>query len=63
MAQEAGVLVDTVAPIDIFCLTIGMASAWAQSSLTITATADDPAAVHAQRRSALERAVRASFCR
>jgi hypothetical protein len=40
-----------------------MASAWAQSSLTITATADEPEAVHAPRRAALAAAVRASFCR
>ena len=63
MAQAKGVLVDTMAPLDIFCLTIGMASAWAQSSLTITATADEPEATHAERRVALAAAVRASFCR
>ena len=63
MAQARGVLVDHVAPLEIFCLVIGMASAWAQSSLTITATADEPEAVHAARRTALAHAVRASFCR
>lgn len=62
-AQADGVLVTSVAAIDIFSLTIGMASAWAQSSLTITATADEPETVHARRRAALEAAVRASFCR
>ena len=62
-AQAAGVLVDSIAPIDVFSLVIGMASAWAQSSLTITATADEPEAVHATRRAALAAAVRASFCR
>ena len=35
----------------------------AQSSLTITATADEPETVHAARRTALAAAVRASFCR
>ena len=62
-AQQSGVLVDSVAALDIFSLTIAMASAWAQSSLTITATADEPEAVHAARRAALAAAVRASFCR
>ncbi|SER08100.1 TetR family transcriptional regulator [Microlunatus flavus] len=62
-AQVEGVLVDTVAPLDLFCLVIGMASAWAQSSLTITATGDEPEEVHAGRRAALAHAVRAAFCR
>lgn len=62
-AQADGILVDNVAALDLFSLTIGMASAWAQSSLTITATADEPEAVHAQRRTALAAAVRAAFCR
>ena len=63
VAQAEGVLVEEVAPLDMFCLVIGMASAWAQSSLTITATADEPAAVHDARRTVLADAVRASFCR
>ena len=63
MAQAEGVLVDTIAPLDIFSLVIGMVTAWAQSSMTITAAADEPEAVHARRRAALEAAVRASFCR
>lgn len=63
MAQAEGILVDTVDALDLFSLTIGMASAWAQSSLTITATADEPEVVHARRRAALQAAVRASFCR
>jgi AcrR family transcriptional regulator len=63
MAQAEGVLVDTMAPLDIFSLVIGMVTAWAQSSMTITATADEPEAVHAARRAALADAVRASFCR
>jgi len=62
-AQAAGVLRDAVPPLEVFCLTIGMASAWAQSSLTVTATADEPEAVHDQRRALLAAAVRASFCR
>jgi hypothetical protein len=62
-AQAEGVLVDHVAPLEIFCLVIGMASAWAQSSLTITASIDEPDAVHAARREALAGAVRAAFCR
>jgi AcrR family transcriptional regulator len=63
VAQAAGILVDTVAALDLFSLTIGMASSWAQSSLTITATADDPEEVHTRRRAALAAAVRAAFCR
>ena len=63
MAQAQGVLVDTIEPLDLYSLVIGMASAWAQSSLTFTATADEPEAVHAHRRTALADAVRAAFCR
>jgi AcrR family transcriptional regulator len=63
MAQAEGILVDTVDALDLFSLTVGMASAWAQSSLTITATAEEPEALHARRRAALADAVRASFCR
>ena len=63
MAQAQGILVDTMQPLDIYSLVIGMASSWAQSSLTFTATADEPEAVHAARRAALADAVRASFCR
>ena len=62
-AQAEGILVDHVAPLEIFCLVIGMASAWAQSSLTITASVEEPEAVHAARREALAGAVRAAFCR
>jgi len=62
-AQASGVLVDTMSAADLFSLTIAMASAWAQSSLTVTATADEPEAVHGERRAALAAAVRASFCR
>jgi AcrR family transcriptional regulator len=62
-AQQSGTLVSSVSALDIFSLTIAMASAWAQSSLTITATADEPDALHAERRAALADAVRASFCR
>jgi hypothetical protein len=63
VAQASDVLVDSMSALEIFSLTIGMASAWAQSSLTITATADEPEAVHVERRAALAAAVRASFCR
>ena len=62
-AQERGVLVGSVPAIDVFCLVIGMASSWAQSSLTVTAVPDEPEAVHAGRRAALAGAVRAAFCR
>ena len=63
MAQAQGILVDTVRPLDVYSLVIGMASSWAQSSLTFTATADELEAVHTARRAALADAVRASFCR
>lgn len=62
-AQAEGVVVDTMDPLDIYSLVVGMASSWAQSSLTFTATAEDPEADHARRRAALADAVRASFCR
>ncbi len=61
-AQASGVLTDAVSALDLFSLTIAMAGAWAQSSLTITATADEPAALHVERRAALEATVRAAFC-
>ncbi|SDU99637.1 DNA-binding transcriptional regulator, AcrR family [Microlunatus sagamiharensis] len=63
MAQAQGVVVDTINPLDVYSLVVGMASSWAQSSLTFTATADDPEAEHARRRTALADAVRAAFCR
>lgn len=62
-AQASGVLVDSVSALDVFSLTVAMAGAWAQSSITVTATAEDPEARHAGRRAALAAAVRASFCR
>jgi hypothetical protein len=62
-AQAAGILVGSVAALDVFTLTVAMAGAWAQASLTITATADEPEALHDRRRAALAEAVRASFCR
>jgi len=63
MAQAQGVVVDTIDPLDVYSLVVGMASSWAQSSLTFTATPEDPEADHARRRAALVEAVRAAFCR
>lgn len=62
-AQAAGVLVDSIAPLEVFCLTIAMSGTWAQAAITIAATAEDPPAEHARRRTALADAVRRSFCR
>lgn len=62
-AQAAGILVDTTAPLDMFCLTIAIAGTWAQAAINITATAGDPAADNDRRRKAVEDAIRRAFCR
>lgn len=60
-AQQAGVLIDTIEPIDLFCLAIAMAGTWAQASITIASTASDPD--DGRRRDALADTVRRAFCR
>lgn len=60
-AQQAGVLIDTIEPIDLFCLLIAMAGAWAQTSITIAGTPDDTD--DDRRRTALADTVKRAFCR
>lgn len=60
-AQHAGVLIDTIEPIDLFCLVIAMAGTWAQASITIAGTVSDPEAD--RRRAALADTVKRAFCR
>lgn len=58
-AQEAGILIDTIDPVDLFCLVIAIAGTWGQASITIAATADDLEAE--RRRLALSDIVRRAF--
>ena len=62
-AQAAGILVDTTAPLDLFCLTIAIAGTWAQAAINITATADDPPRENQRRREAVADTIRRAFCR
>jgi len=62
-AQAAGILVDSIRPLDLFCLAVAIAGTWAQASINITATADDPAEENWRRRSALAETIRRAFCR
>lgn len=60
-AQASGVLSPDYAPIDLFCLVVAMAGAWAQAAINITASPQDAPEEHDRRRAALQRAVRAAF--
>ncbi|RIX28629.1 TetR/AcrR family transcriptional regulator [Amnibacterium setariae] len=59
--QRSGALVDDVAPVDLFCMAVALAGTWAQASINITATADDPPEVRERRRRALRRTAAAAF--
>ena len=61
-AQANGVLVDDLAPADLFSLLVGVALTWAQASLTRTANATEPPADHVRRRAALAATVERAFC-
>ncbi len=60
-AQAAGVLLDTLEPIDIFCMAIALAGTWAQASNTVAVSATDPE--NRRRWTALGAVVRSAFCR
>lgn len=62
-AQADGLLTDSIAALDLFYLLIAMASTWAQASIVITASPDDPEQDHDRRRRALGETVRRAFCR
>ena len=59
--QRLGSIRADLDPVDVWSLLISMASTWAQVSITEVAGADDPAAVHQRRRTALATAVRSAF--
>lgn len=60
-AQRAGILVDTIDPLDLFCLVIAIAGTWAQASVTVAGTAADPE--NDRRRTALAETIHRAFCR
>ena len=62
-AQAAGVLVEDLAPADLFSMLVGLALTWAQASITRTSDATDPPAEHERRRAALAVTVARAFCR
>ena len=61
-AQTAGVLVDDVAPADLWAMLIALAGTWAQAAIVHTAGADQAPAEHDRRRAALARTTRRAFC-
>lgn len=58
--QRLGTVRDDLDAADVWALLLATAATWAQQSLTAVATADEPAAVHARRRSALAATVAAA---
>ena len=60
--QNLGTVRPDLDPADVWSLLIGMASTWAQASVTQMALAGEPAAVHDRRRTALEGVVRSGLC-
>lgn len=62
-AQADGILNDTIEPLDLFSLVIAIAGTWAQASITVTATAEDPHEDNERRRVALTETIRRAFCR
>lgn len=60
-AQQEGVLVDTIEPIDLFCMTIALAGTWAQASITIAGVRSE--VDDARRRDALHDTIQRAFCR
>ena len=61
-AQAAGVLVDDVAPADLWAMLIALAGTWAQAAIVHTASAEQAPAEHDRRRAALARTTRRAFC-
>ena len=62
-SQARGVLVDDIAPEDLWSMLIALASTWAQSAIVYTATAGEDPAEHERRRAALRVSTRRAFCR
>lgn len=61
-AQAAGVLVDDVAPADLWAMLIALAGTWAQAAIVHTASAEQAPAEHDRRRAALALTTRRAFC-
>lgn len=61
-AQAAGRIRADLDPEDVWSLLIATAASWAQVSITTVATAPEPDAVHARRRTALAAFVRDGLC-
>ena len=57
-AQRAGIIRRDLEPRDIWSMLIASAATWAQNSITVVATASDPAAEHQRRRDALAALIR-----
>lgn len=60
--QQRGTIRADLDPADVWSLLIGMASTWAQASVTQMALADEPDSVHKRRRGALAGVVESGLC-
>ena len=61
-AQAAGILVDDLAPEDLWALLISLAGTWAQAAVVHAADAGEDPADNTRRRDALAATVRRAFC-
>lgn len=61
-AQKRGVLVDDVAPEDMWPMIISLAATWAQAAIVHVADADEDPSVHVRRKAALAATARRAFC-
>ncbi|SNT41123.1 TetR family transcriptional regulator [Rhodococcoides kyotonense] len=61
-AQERGVLVDDIAPEDLWAMIVSLAATWAQAAIVHTADADEDPLVHSRRKGALASTARRAFC-
>jgi AcrR family transcriptional regulator len=61
-AQRDGVVVDDLAPEDIWPMLIALAGTWAQAAIVHTADPAEPLKVHQRRRRVLRTTVRRAFC-
>ncbi|HET6742670.1 MAG TPA: TetR family transcriptional regulator [Kribbella sp.] len=57
-AQRRGLIRQDLEPADVWSFLIATAATWGQNSITVVATAADPAARHEQRRAALSAVIR-----
>lgn len=61
-AQSAGILVDDVAPDELWALLISLAGTWAQASIVHAASAEEEPQLHERRKRALASTTRRAFC-